>query len=38
MEGLKKQRRPKLLRKILHRWSYADLISKIVYKAKLACH
>jgi len=35
LKGLKKQRRSKLLRKILHRWSYADLIAKIVYKAKL---
>ncbi|AAL82042.1 hypothetical protein PF1918 [Pyrococcus furiosus DSM 3638] len=35
LKGLKKQRRPKLLRKILHLWSYADLIAKIVYKAKL---
>ncbi|MFA4646201.1 transposase [Pyrococcus kukulkanii] len=35
LKGLKSQRRPKPLRKILHRWSYADLISKIVYKAKL---
>ncbi|WP_457752821.1 RNA-guided endonuclease InsQ/TnpB family protein [Thermococcus sp.] len=35
LKGLKKQKKPKQLRKMLHRWSYADLISKITYKAKL---
>jgi len=35
LKGLKRQKRPKQLRKILHRWSYADLIAKITYKAKL---
>ncbi|WP_240912224.1 MULTISPECIES: transposase [unclassified Thermococcus] len=35
LKGIKRQKRPKPLRKILHRWSYADLIAKITYKAKL---
>jgi len=35
LKGLRRQKRPKQLRKILHRWSYADLIAKITYKAKL---
>ena len=36
LKGLKKNRkRGKKVRKILHRWSYHDLIQKIKYKAKL---
>ena len=35
LKGLKGQKRSKRLRKILHRWSYADLVAKIVYKARL---
>ncbi len=35
LKGVKKNRNAKKIRKILHRWSYYNLIQKIKYKAKL---
>ena len=37
LKGVKRRmaRKPKRVRKLLHRWSYHDLIQKIKYKAKL---